>query len=315
MESLVRDSIIQHMNANDLFSPHQHGFMSGRSCMTQLTEVMEEWTDILDENGCIDSIYFDFMKAFDSVPHRRLSAKVRANGIQGKVASWLEAFLSGRKQRVSVKNQKSPWLPVVSGVPQGSVISSILFIIYINDLLECVTNKIKLFADDTKLYSKINTVEDCKALQNDVAKMQEWSRQWLLKFHPAKCKVMRLGTGHPDFTYTMQDDNGSQIELGQAAFEKDLGVTCDQKLKFRQHIDTQAAKANRMVGLRRRSFVYLDKDTFSTLFKVIVRPHLEYGNTIWAPSLKKDKDLIESVQRRATKLVPGLYNMRRDLKL
>ena len=119
-------------------------------------------------------------------------------------------------------------------------------------------------------------VKDCKALQNDVAKMQEWSRQWLLKFHPAKCKVMRLGTGHPDFTYTMQEDNGGQIELGQADSEKDLGVTCDQKLKFRQHIDTQVAKANRMVGLIRRSFVYLDKDTFSTLFKVIVRPHLEY---------------------------------------
>jgi Skp family chaperone for outer membrane proteins len=305
MESIVRDKVIQHMKENKLLSDQQHGFMSGRSCMTQLTEVMEEWTEILDNNRCIDAVYFDFMKAFDSVPHRRLLNKIRAYGIDGNIAAWIQAFLTGRRQRVSVNNSKSTWLPVVSGVPQGSVLGPVLFIIYINDLPDAVENTMKLFADDTKLYSRVDSTDDCHRLQQDIDSMQDWSAKWLLSFHPEKCKVMRLGSNHPNHTYQMHNrDTITNLQFVQS--EKDLGVTFDNKLKFREHINNQVSKANRLVGMIRRSFTYLAPGTFSTLFKTIVRPHLEYGYSIWAPSLKKDKDLLENVQRRATKLVPGL---------
>ena len=170
-----------------------------------------------------------------------------------------------------------------------------------------VEHTIKLFADDTKLFSQVNNIEDCQGLQQDINHLQEWSRTWLLKFHPAKCKVLRVGTGHPEYQYNMHDDENQPVTLEEISSEKDIGVTMDQDLKFRIHIDSTVAKANRLVGMIRRSFVFLDKSTFKNLFKVIVRPHLEYGNIIWAPRTKKDRDLIESVQRRATKLVPGLY--------
>ena len=253
MESIIRDQIIIHMKNNSLLSPHQHGFISGRSCMTQLLEVMEVWTKILDEKGSIDTIFFDFMKAFDSVPHRRLAAKWKAYGITGKVSNWLEAFLSNRRQRVNVNNNHSTWKNVLSGVPQGSVIGPILFVIYINDLPEMVEHTIKLFADDTKLFTKVSTIEDCSGLQQDINKLLDWSSKWLLKFHPAKCKVLRVGTGHPDYQYHMLDDSNQPVTLEEIPHEKDIGVFMDRDLKFRTHIDSTIAKANRLVGMIRRS--------------------------------------------------------------
>jgi hypothetical protein len=305
MEGLVRDKIVSHMNDNNLFSRHQHGFISGRSCMTQLLEVMEQWTHIIDEKGCIDTVFFDFMKAFDSVPHRRLATKWKAYGIQGELSSWIEAFLKDRRQRVNVNNNLSAWKDVTSGVPQGSVIGPLLFVIYINDLPEMVHNTLKLFADDTKLYSQVETEEDCQQMQADIDALQLWSEKWLLKFHPQKCKLLRVGKGHPNFDYTMQDEAGP-VTLPQVEHEKDIGVYVDKDLRFKEHINTTVSKANRLVGLIRRSFVYIDIPTFRNLFKVIVRPHLEYGNLIWSPRTKMDRDAIEGVQRRATKLVPGL---------
>jgi endonuclease/exonuclease/phosphatase family metal-dependent hydrolase len=315
MESLVRDHIITHMVDNNLFAKQQHGFTSGKSCMTQLLEVIEEWTAITDVRGSLDAVYFDFQKAFDSVPHRRLLSKIHSYGIGGQVASWLTAFLSNRQQRVSVNQHTSSWQPVESGVPQGSVIGPILFVIYINDLPDAINHTIQLFADDTKLYSKIESVEDCEGMQQDINRLQDWSDKWLLRFHPAKCKVMRIGPNQPDFQYHMRESSGKLINLSTVESEKDLGVTFDNNLTFDQHIADTVSKANRIMGMIRRSFVFLDGPTFSNLFKMLVRPHLEYGNIIWAPYKRKHIDELEQVQRRGTKLVPGLQHLEYEERL
>ena len=193
MESLIREDIVQHMNINNLFSTKQHGFMNGRSCVTQLLSTIEWWTEHLDNNEAIDTIYFDFKKAFDTVPHQRLAQKLHKYGISGNICKWIVNFLKDRKQRVLVNGKASEWAEVLSGVPQGSVLGPILFIIYINDLPECVSSCIKLFADDTKLYRVASSTQDCEKVQEDIDALQDWSKQWLLQFHPQKCKVLRVG--------------------------------------------------------------------------------------------------------------------------
>ena len=148
METIVRNHIVKHLLDNELISPSQHGFTKGRLCLTNLLEVLEEWTEILDGGDCLDVIYLDLKKAFDTVPHRRLIAKLKAYGIRGEVIKWVECFLKNRKQRVKLNGASSDEADVLSGVPQGSVLGPILFLVYINDLPDNIRSKIKLFADD-----------------------------------------------------------------------------------------------------------------------------------------------------------------------
>ena len=193
METFIRDSIVQHMDSNSLFTKHQYGFRKGSSCVTQLIDVIDNWTKSLDDRKDIDVIYFDFRKAFDTVPHERLLKKLYAYGIRGNVLSWIRDFLKERKQRVVLNGEESNWLDVTSGIPQGSVLGPILFLVYINDLPEVVHNAVKLFADDTKLYGNSCTDEDQHLLQDDINSLIQWSDSWLLKFNISKCKHMHLG--------------------------------------------------------------------------------------------------------------------------
>ena len=306
MEKLVREKILHHLKENNLISPHQHGFVPGRSCTTQLLEAMDEWTDILENNGSIDVIYTDFQKAFDSVPHRRLAQKLEACGIGGNILAWVKDFLANRKQRVVINGIKSTEGEVTSGIPQGSVLGPLLFVIYINDLPRGLSTVAKMFADDTKVYVRSDTVDGAKQLQQDIDKLQEWTDKWLLRFHPDKCCVLKIGKDN-DNEYQMRDTiNQTQITLKETQNEKDLGVVIDNKLCFKDHIAQVTSKANRMVGLIRRSFDYLTERTFVLLFKSMVRPLLEYGNIIWQPMLKGLESDIEDVQRRATKTLSHL---------
>ena len=188
MESFVRDSMMQHLEQNDLFSNQQYGFISGR----QLLNVMDEWTSVLAEGGQIDVVYMDFQKAFDTVPHRRLLGKLESYGIRSKTKRWIASFLGDRRQRVMVNGTASEWRPVTRGILQGSVLGPGLFVVYINDLPKNVTSVVRLFADDTKVSRQIRKENDAREVQDDLHSLQGWSDMWLLKFHPQKCKFMQL---------------------------------------------------------------------------------------------------------------------------
>ncbi|MES9905174.1 MAG: reverse transcriptase family protein [Sedimenticola sp.] len=314
LESIIRNVMMEHMESSELFVKHQHGFRPQHSCVTQLLEVTDEWFDILDKGGNIDCIYLDFRKAFDTVPHMRLSNKLYSYGVRGHVRQWIENFLRDRQQSVRIGTSMSQKSPVTSGIPQGSVLGPILFLIFINDLPEIVTSAVKLFADDTKLYREIASANDCELIQEDLNKLSNWTDTWLLRFNAAKCKSMHLGRQNKQHKYYIEEGD-TRINVEQIKLEKDIGVNFDNELKFSEHIAICVKKANQKLGLIRRSFDHLDKDMFITLYKSLVRPTLEYASVIWSPTLKKDIVAIENVQRRATKLVKELSSLSYEERL
>ena len=151
MESIIKDALTHYLDVNDIISPHQHGFMSGRSCLTNLLETLECWTKALDEGVGIDVLYLDYRKAFDSVPHKRLIERLKEYWITGKLLDWVQSFLNSRKMRVGVKGSFSEWFVVLSWVPRGSVLGPLLFLLFVNQLPLWIVNSMRVFADDTKL--------------------------------------------------------------------------------------------------------------------------------------------------------------------
>ena len=248
------------------------------------------------------------MKAFDSVPHRRLLNKIYSYGIQGALLGWIKDFLTCRQQRVGVGGSYSDWAEVYSGIPQGSVLGPLLFVLYINDLPDSIKSQIYMYADDTKVFRHMRTDEDQKLLQADLTNMEKWSQKWLLRFHPQKCKIMTIARNknNSEREYKMTDSQNNDIMLTHTLTEKDLGINIDSELNFEEHLSEKVNKANQIMGLIRRSFSFLNVSTFSQLYKAHVRPHLEYAIQAWHPMRKKDIDIIDKVQKRATKLVPGI---------
>ena len=310
LESIIKDAISIHLESNTLIKGSQHGFSSGRSCLTNLLIYLEQVTSEIDKGVPVDTLYLDFAKAFDKVPHLRLIEKIAANGIGGKISRWIKCWLTDRKQRVIVNNATSDWLPVLSGVPQGSVLGPCLFVIYINDIDDTVSSKILKFADDTKITASISSVEEQHILQTDLTRLMEWSEEWQMKFNVNKCKVMHLGYNNPSYEYSMNDE-----VLIDTEEERDLGVTIHKSLKPSCHIAHCVKKANQMLGMIRRSFHYKDRKTMLLLYKSMVRPHLEYAVQAWCPNKISDIKLLEGVQRRFTKCIPELSKLPYEMRL
>ena len=312
MESLVRDELVNHMVKNNLFSKYQHGFVPLLNCITNLLLCTENWINIMESGDTVDVIYTDFAKAFDSVPHQRLLRKLKSSGIIGNTLAWIMAFLSDREQCVRIEEEYSSWINVKSGIPQGSVLGPILFVIFINDMPEVVDSFIQLFADDAKVFDSVNLRDENsgKRLQSDIDARTDWSKKWQLPFNVSKCKVLHIGNCNPYKRYKMK---GKKLE--HINEEKDLGVIIDNELKFHKQTAAAVKKANSSLGIIKKSFALLDETTLPLLYTPLVRTHLEYGNVIWGPFFKEDAKLVEKVQKRATKLVPELRNMAYEERL
>src|SRR5664279_972649 len=289
-------------------------FVNGRSCTTQLIKVMDKLTEILDQGGAVDMVYLDFAKAFDKVPHRRLLRKLNGYGISGELMIWIEQFLVNRKQRVGVAGCFSEWTLVDSGVPQGSVLGPILFVCFINDMPETMASFIYLYADDTKIFRQMNGEVDREALQRDLDTLWQWAADWKMKFHMEKCSVMHIGTTNKQ--NNMSRANGmSRAKLKETSLEKDLGIWFNDRLKPADHIARAVNKANQILGLIRRTSTHVDCQLMRQLYTSLVRPHLEYGNVVRHPYLKQDIEMLERVQHRATRMVPGLAKLSYEERL
>ena len=302
--------MIEHLVKNGLIADEQHGFVPNRNCMTNLLTAIEDWSSFFFYVNSMYVIYTDFSKAFDSVPHARLITKLEAIGIRGDLLGWIKSFLTNRKQRVIVDGEKSKWSDVKSGIPQGSVLGPLLFVIFINDMPQSLSSVCKMFADDAKIYKELNSEEDCNSLQLDLDVMSEWSNKWQLPFNELKCKRMHFGKSNPKTSYIINNHILEEVDD-----ERDLGVIIDNSLKFHKHTAAAIKKANAVLGIIKKSFTTLDERILTLLYKSMVRPHLEYGNVIWGPHYKGDQQLIEKVQKRATKLIPGIRHLPYDQRL
>ena len=228
MEKLVKKAIVNHLEANDLISKHQHGFVNKKSCVTNLLECLDYSTKTMSEKNFIDIILLDFAKAFDKVPHRRLLKKIENYGINGRLLLWIKAFLGSRRQRVILGETTSNWTQVLSGVPQGSVLGPVLFILYINDLPETMTNKNSIYADDTKILGKIRSdhvQEDSSSLQNDIDTTVKWTDKWLMRLNPEKCKVIHIGKKNSINAYFMSNYATGEPSLLKYLYRKETWVS------------------------------------------------------------------------------------------
>jgi hypothetical protein len=269
--------------------------------MTNLLEFSHQLTELLDENHAIDVLYLDFQKAFDKIPHKRLILKLKSCSIDGLLLEWIENWLTDRKQRVVQRGDSSDWTGVSSGVPQGSVLGPILFSIYINDIQSDLLSKVFKFADDTKVMSIVDRINLTSTLMTDISKIEKWSEDWLMPFNLDKCKILHFGKNNPNMIYKL-----NSVTLESSEEEKDLGVLVNVNSKKSNQCSKTVKSANKVLGLIARNITSRDKSIMLPLYKTLVRPILDYCIQIWKPYLKSDIKMLESPQKRFTKMVRGL---------
>ena len=202
-ERILFRHLVSALESHHLLSPSQFGFRAGRSTVSLLVDAVDDWSLCLEQHGTVHCLLLDFAKAFDSVPHERLLLKLSSLGIHGCTLQWLRFFLTQKKQRVVINGVSSDWADVISGVPQGSVLGPLLFVLYINDLESVVKRSVvKLFADDVLLYASVHSPADCSALQDDLAAILHWTNRWQLRLNPSKCEALAITNKRNQLTYT-----------------------------------------------------------------------------------------------------------------
>jgi hypothetical protein len=317
MERIVVDQLVDYLEYNNILSCHQFGFRKGRSTEDQLLLTYSDVCCWVDEGSIVDVVLLDFSKAFDVVHHAVLLSKLRALGVQGKLLDWIGAFLSNRVMAVCVDGVTSGNVEVTSGVPQGSVLGPILFLVYINFVSHGLSCCHKAFADDYKLYLKFSRKDKESAmvsitsLQRSLDRVDLVSRSWNLKLNPEKCVVMRFGRCDVDIG-ALSPVNHYHLQGGMLKFveaHKDLGVLVDTTLRFHQHIRNVAGKAGGLASSLMRSTVCREPEFMVSLFVAHVRPLLDYASCVWNTGYLGDSRLLESVQRRWTKQVCGLEQL------
>lgn len=282
---------------------NQHGFTKGKSTLTNLMEYVDYLSNNMMNGGQIDAIYMDLAKAFDRIDHCILLKKLSDLQLDPCLIILIKSYLVNRKQIVCVYGEKSDLITPHSSVPQGSILSPLLFALFINDLPPKIKSKILLFADDLKLFTKIKNFDDALRIQRDIDTIIAWCRENKLQLNSNKCFVISFTRRHaPTFQHFNYNINGQSLDRINSI--KDLGVIFDSKLSFENHTQNTISKACRMLGFISRSLNKFKKiDTYKTLFNTYVKSILEYCSTVWNPYYHNRTDAIERVQRRFTRML------------
>lgn len=308
LEHIVHSNIMSHFDTNHILRDNQHGFRKRRSCETQLLTTVDTIAKYLSAGTKVDAILLDFEKAFDKVPHSRLLYKLDFYGVRGPLNQWIKSFLSNRKQQVVLEGTKSDQDDVISGVPQGTVLGPLLFLAYINDMPDCTSSDIRLFADDSLMFRVIKSTNDKTRLQQDLEALEQWERTWLMRFNASKCYVLHISSNRK-IDHQHQYILHGQV-LQSVDHSKYLGVTVSNNLSWDKHIQNVAAKGNRTLGFVRRNLKDCTPQLKAASYCTFVRPGLEYAATVWDPHLQTHIDSLEQIQKRAARFVKNDYKSR-----
>jgi len=313
MERVVVSNMLIYLRRNGVISKQQHGFLQGRSTTSNLLEALNDWTLTVNDRKAVGVTYIDFAKAFDTVCHSKLLNKLAAYGISGQLLQWIKSFLSDRSQQTRVGHSLSAVTKLSSGVVQGSVLGPLLFVLFINDIVGLFPNqrcKCKLYADDLKLYTVLEAGADYIAMQDKLNDICDWARIWQLSISYTKCNIMYIGDAETNADMML---NGNVVPVVDQV--KDLGIIVDSSLSFSVHINKVVSQAFIRSNLIRRCFVSRHVPTLMRAFIVYVRPLVEYASCVWSPHHVTLVKLVESVQRRFTKRLPGFWALDYEARL
>ena len=311
MERIMYDEL--YSRTINLLDNRQHGFLRNKSCVTNMTTLVESISSTLTENLPTDIIYFDFAKAFDTVNHDLILSKLKFQyHIDGRMLKFFKNYLSNRSQRVVLDNCNSDIVSVLSGVPQGSIIGPLLFVLFINDIYQNVDEKsyINLYADDTKLWRKIASSADCDVLQKDIESLNQWCMINKMTFNESKCKVLTVTNSEPLFMnvlpFTKYPYTLGNVILDYTNCERDLGVFVNERFNWQDHHNYILKKAFQMMGLTKRTCHFIfDKGKKRSLYLALVRSNFEHCSNVWRPVNAVDTCKFESLQKQAIKWVNG----------
>lgn len=286
-------------------STRQHGFMKGRSTLTNLIEFTQIGLDTIETGRQLDVVYTDFQKAFDRVDHSLLLAKLERIGMHSSMLDWIRSYLTDRRQYVVVDGVKSRVFPVLSGVPQGSHLGPLLFLLFVNDIVNIFKySKCLLYADDLKIFCGISNVRDAIGLQRDLDSLFSWCQENRLYLNLTKCKVMSYHRKVNAICFEYKLNNSALERVQQMS---DLGVLFDQKFCFSSHIESMVSRAYSRLGFMKRICNdFNDVYCLSSVYYSLVRSVLEYASVVWNPGYAVHSDRIESIQRKFL-----LYALRR----
>lgn len=304
LEKFVRDEIFSWLSQNRLIPCEQHGFLPGASTVTQLADCVFDWSMAINEGNSVDVIYFDLSKAFDRVNHQKLLLKLQELGLKSLLINWIQSYLLNRSMYVKVGNTFSESYPCLSGVPQGGVLSPLLFMIYTMDLPACLTThdrvKVRMYADDIKVYGVYNEHTQFlvrQALAQSIMNMMDWAKSWDIPVNLDKTVVLHFGTP-TDFVYHYDG-----FTLKTVKEVRDLGVLINHELNSKSHVDQMIRKAFAITYNIFRNIESTEPSIYLKLYKAYVIPLLEYASPIWSPHRKKLQVKIEKVQRTFTRIM------------
>lgn len=305
MEHIIHSQIANFLTSVKFFHPNQHGFQRGLSCDTQLALFIHDLSASVDLNIPVDALFIDFEKAFDKVPHNRLLLKLSQLSLNQLVYNWIQDFLTNRQQFVEANDTPSSLSNVISGVPQGTVLGPLLFLIYINDLPDNISSNIRLFADDCVIYRPITNVSDTITLQQDLLKLDEWCRKWLMVLNTNKTALISFHR-RQNLPTTNYNINGSIVSSLSSI--KYLGVNISQNLNWSFHVSKIVNNANRALGYLRRNLHLAPPSVKLLAYKTLIRPKLEYASAIWDPFQINLSKSIELIQNRAVRFIYSDYS-------
>ena len=316
-ERYLREIMVEFIEKNSLLCNNQHGFVSGKSCLTQLLSHFDDILLGLTAGADTDAIYLDFAKAFDKVDHQLLLQKLRRYGFHERLITWIESFLVDRYQQVVISGHSSYLSKVLSGVPQGSVLGPLLFILFINDMECCVKHStIRFFADDTRILKHIHSSIDVDLLQQDLNSVILWAKEnnmalhedkfeYIVHRHSPNSLLLQLPFISEHFVYTVSSDK----QLRPVSTLKDLGVTVSSNLSWSPQVNKIATKARSIASWALSAFKARDKTTMLTLYKSLVRSQLEYCCPLWNCHKVADIQVLEGVQKSFTSRIWGLQHL------